>query len=211
MYNLKYTLPIITYTSAGLLVFTGILFCLIVYFPKIIYAYITVLFLMLLSLSFYLLKNVELRLTSNNIVNPSIFYTNEENIRYLSFLLLGIYLLIFPFILFSPKKIQLAAKIIGGLKEYFSAMFSMNLFTFLVVLVTWGSLIVEIFLVIHFYTAGTVSETPTQSMFYTYTGMQLYNPASLTFHFIGIYWLFGTVISWHKYFTSTAICLWYFQ
>ena len=48
-------------------------------------------------------------------------------------------------------------------------------------------------------------------MFYTYTGIDLSHPASLTFHFIGIFWLYGTLISWHKYFTSSAICLWYFQ
>ena len=48
-------------------------------------------------------------------------------------------------------------------------------------------------------------------MFYTYESMYLYHPASLVFHFIGVYWLFGTLISWHKYFTSSAVCLWYFQ
>lgn len=52
---------------------------------------------------------------------------------------------------------------------------------------------------------------PTSSMFYTYQTMYLYHPASLVFHFIGVYWLFGTLISWHKYFTSSAVCLWYFQ
>ena len=132
----------ISYTSAGLLVVTAILFAIIIKIPKIIYIYILFLFLMLLSLAFYLLKNVELRITEHSITDTSsIFYTDEEQIRNLSFLLLGIYLLIFPFIMFSPKKIQLAAVIIGGLKKYFSTMFSMNLFTFLVVLIVWGSLI----------------------------------------------------------------------
>ena len=147
----------ISYTTAGLLVVTAILFAIIVYVPKIIYLYITLLFLMLLSLSFYLLKNVELRISENNIVEGSIFYTDEEKIRALSFLLLGIYLLIFPFILFSPKKIQMAITVISGLKKYFTSMFTMNLFTFLVVLVGWGSLIIEIFLVMHFYSAGSIS------------------------------------------------------
>ena len=149
----------ISYTTAGLLVVTAILFAIIVYLPKIIYFYITLLFLMLLSLSFYLLKNVELRLSDNSITDPSIFYTDEIKIRALSFLLLGIYLLIFPFILFSPKKIQMAITIISGLKKYFTSMFTMNMFTFLVVLVAWGSLIIEIFLLMHFFTAGTISET----------------------------------------------------
>jgi len=43
--------------------------------------------------------------------------------------------------MFSPKKIQLATVIIKGLKQYYNAMFTMNLFTFLVILITWGSLI----------------------------------------------------------------------
>ena len=142
MYNIKYTFGMISYTTAGLLVVTAILFAIIVYVPKIIYLYITLLFLMLLSLSFYLLKNVELRISENNIVEGSIFYTDEEKIRALSFLLLGIYLLIFPFILFSPKKIQMAITVISGLKKYFTSMFTMNLFTFLIVILAWGSLII---------------------------------------------------------------------
>lgn len=48
-------------------------------------------------------------------------------------------------------------------------------------------------------------------MFYTYQDINLSHAASLTFHFIGIFWLYGTVISWHKYFMSSAMCLWYFQ
>lgn len=48
-------------------------------------------------------------------------------------------------------------------------------------------------------------------MFHTYEKMNLSHPASLTFHFIGIFWLFATLISWHKYFVSSALCLWYFQ
>ena len=107
----------IAYTTAGLLVVTAILFAIIVYLPKIIYVYIFCLFVMLLSLAFYLLKNVELRISDNGLTDTaSIFYQDEEKIRFLSFLLLGIYLLIFPFIMFSPKKIQLATVIIGGLK-----------------------------------------------------------------------------------------------
>lgn len=48
-------------------------------------------------------------------------------------------------------------------------------------------------------------------MFYTFTDIDLSHPASLTFHFIGVFWIFGTFISWHKYFVNSGICLWYFQ
>lgn len=48
-------------------------------------------------------------------------------------------------------------------------------------------------------------------MFYTYQDISLSHPAALVFHFIGIFWLYSTLISWHKYFVSSAMCLWYFQ
>ena len=48
----------VAYTTAGLLFATLFLFVLIVYFPKITYLYIGSLFLMLLAMSFFLLKNV---------------------------------------------------------------------------------------------------------------------------------------------------------
>lgn len=37
-------------------------------------------------------------------------------------------------------------------------MISMNLITLLIVVVTWGSLILEIFLLINFYAAGSISK-----------------------------------------------------
>lgn len=106
----------ITYTTFGLLVATVILFALIIYFPKITYFYIACLFLLLLSMSFFLLKNVESRINRLGLTSASQFYWDEQRMRVISFLLLGIYLLIFPFILFSPKKIQQATAIIAGLK-----------------------------------------------------------------------------------------------
>jgi len=57
----------ITYVSAGLLAATVLLFVLIIYVPKILYLYIAALFFMLLGMAFYLLKNVEIRLKSNEI------------------------------------------------------------------------------------------------------------------------------------------------
>jgi hypothetical protein len=48
-------------------------------------------------------------------------------------------------------------------------------------------------------------------MFHIYENINLSHAASLTFHFIGTYWVYATLISWHKYFVSSAMCLWYFQ
>lgn len=48
-------------------------------------------------------------------------------------------------------------------------------------------------------------------MFHTYQNINLSHPASLAFHFIGVFWFYGTLISWHKYFMSSSMCLWYFQ
>lgn len=74
MYDIKYTLPMLSYVTIGLLVVTGILFLLLIYFSKLLYVYILVLFLMLLGFSFYLLKLVELRITEWSIGDTSIFY-----------------------------------------------------------------------------------------------------------------------------------------
>jgi hypothetical protein len=45
---------------------------------------------------------------------------------------------------------------------------------------------------------------------FVFTKVSLSHPAVLVVHFFGVYWFLGTVISWHKYFTSNAMCLWYF-
>ena len=58
MYNIKYTFPMIIYVTAGLLGVCTILFLLVIYIPKLIYAFICALFFMLLGMAFYLLKNV---------------------------------------------------------------------------------------------------------------------------------------------------------
>jgi hypothetical protein len=98
-----------------------------------------VLFLMLLGFAFYLLKNVKNTLATLN--SSSIFYTDASNILALAYILMAIYLIIFPFILFSPKKISVAVKIIGKLTKYFRRMSSVNFFTYLVIYLVWGFLI----------------------------------------------------------------------
>lgn len=57
MYNIKYTFSMIIYISASLMVATIIIFAAVIYFPKLIYLLVSILFFMLLGMAFYLLKN----------------------------------------------------------------------------------------------------------------------------------------------------------
>jgi hypothetical protein len=132
------------------------------------------------------------------------------NILPLAYILMALYLVVFPFVLFSPGKIKSAVRIIAKLSKYFSKTSSVNLFTYLVIYFTWGLLMLEIFLVINMFTAGNPS-VESGSFMFVFTKVSLSHPAVLVVHFFGIYWFFGTVISWHKYFTSNAMCLWYFE
>lgn len=75
MNNIKLTFPMLIYVSAGLLVVTGVLILLVISLPKIIYLYTFALFLGLLGMAFYLLKNFELRVQEHAIPVGSIFYT----------------------------------------------------------------------------------------------------------------------------------------
>lgn len=69
---------------------------------------------------------------------------------------MAIYLIIFPFILFSPKKIAMAVKIIGKLSNYFRRMSTVNLFAYLVIYIIWGLLIGQTYLLINMFSSGTV-------------------------------------------------------
>ena len=156
MYDLKYTLPMLTYVTIALLFVTSILFMLLIYFSKLLYLYVLVMFCMLLGFSFALLKIIETRVTDNSIDESSIFYAQDQQMRYIAFTLLAIYLILFPFMLFSPQKIKIATSLVSGLEPYFTSMLRMNLFTLLVVLVAWGCILLEVFLLVNFYSAGTI-------------------------------------------------------
>jgi hypothetical protein len=207
MYNLKSTFIQIIYSSFSLLVLSTVLFLLLICLTKLIYLYVGVLFLMLLGFAFYLLKSVKTTLSTLN--SSSIFYTDTSNIMALAYILMAIYLIIFPFILFSPKKISTAVKIIGKLTKYFRRMSSVNFFTYFVIYLVWGLLISEVYLLMNMFSSGS-TETSTTSFFYLYSNTTLSHPAFLAFHFLGVYWFFSTVVAWHKYFISSAMCLWYF-
>ena len=154
MYDLKYTLPMIAYMTIGLVFVTGILAIFLIFCSKILYLFLLLLFLMLLGFSFFLLKLVELRSTSNNITETSIFYLEDQRLRFLAFVLLALYLVIFPYVLFSPQKIRLCITILSSLQQFFKSMVKMNMFSLLVILVAWGSCLLQIFLIINFYSAG---------------------------------------------------------
>ena len=157
MYNLKQTFPTVVWVTFVLLVMTGVLYSFIVCVPKIIYFYIVTVFLMLLAFSFYLLKNLEVRAATypDFIFSGSIFQSDEDSIRYLAYLFLTIYLVIFPLVLFSPKKIRMAARILARMKGYFRKMLTMHAMTGLVILLGWGLMMLEIYLIMFIFTTGT--------------------------------------------------------
>ncbi len=51
---------------------------------------------------------------------------------------MALYLVTFPFVLFSPLKIKSAIRLISKLNKYFNKMSTVNLFTYLVIYLTWG-------------------------------------------------------------------------
>ena len=60
------------------------------------------------------------------------------------------------------------------------------------------------------FTSGE-SQIENTAFFRVFPNASLSHPAVLIVHFFGIYLFFGTVVSWHKIFTSNAVCLWYFE
>ena len=70
---------------------------------------------------------------------------------------MALYLIVFPFVIFSPYKLSTATKIISKMRKYFIRMSSVNMFTYLVVYMTWGLLMLEIFIIINMFTSGVES------------------------------------------------------
>lgn len=62
----------------------------------------------------------------------------------------------------------------------------------------------------NFFTDGSPVQDPS-SFFYLYEKVYLSHPVALAFFFIGTIWLFGTLVSWHKYFIGSSILQWYFE
>lgn len=59
-----------------LLIATMFLFLILVCLPKLVYLYIVLSFVMLLGLSFYLLKNIDTRIQNYSVVPDTIFYND---------------------------------------------------------------------------------------------------------------------------------------
>ena len=89
-------------------------------------------------------------------------------------------------------------------------MYTVVILTVLITLLACCLLNVIGLLVMNFYTGGE-SERSEDSFFYFYNSLHLSHPAVLLLFFIGVYWLFSTLISWHKYFISSSMLQWYFE
>lgn len=163
----------------------------------------------MLGFSFYLLKSIDSRIIDNKIVSGSIFYQDEKKMTGLAYTLLAAYLLFFPIILFSPLKIKISVNILSNMYKYFEKMFTMMLFSCLIAIVAYGFMFLAAFLLMNIFTDGD-AVINSDSFFYLYEKVYLSHPALLAFIFFGIYWLFGTLISWHKFLVSSSVCQWYF-
>jgi hypothetical protein len=128
----------------------------------------------------------------------------------LAFVLLALYLVFFPVLLFAPRKIKTGIAILGDLDNYYELMYTMVIFTVLIAILAYCLLFLMAFLVLNFFTGGDPS-TSVDSFFYLYNDIHLSNPAVLVLFFIGVYWLFATMISWHKHFVASSMLQWYFE
>lgn len=107
------------YINVGILVGLIFLFSLLICFQKLVYAYILITFLLLLGFSFYLLKSIDVRIIAQNVLPDTIFYQDEKRMTGLAYTLLASYLIFFPMILFSPRKIKIAVSILSSMYKYF--------------------------------------------------------------------------------------------
>lgn len=107
---------------------------------------------MLIGFAFYLLKTINNDLSKLD--SQSIFYVEAENILPLAYIVMAFYLLMFPLMLFSQGKIKSAIRLVSKMSIYFSKMSSVNFFSYLVVYLTWGLTMLEIFLVMNMFSSG---------------------------------------------------------
>jgi hypothetical protein len=211
IYNLKTTYGTMAYANVG--VFVGIVICflLLICYPKLAYFYIFMGFLVLLGFSFYLLKSVEQRVNfwHSNAVYSGAIIEDETEMTSLAYILLAAYLVFFPMILFAPKKIQTAIDIISSMRKYYESMYTVVAFTICLALAAYGLIFLMGFLLMNFFTDGEPSFN-SSSFFYLYEKVSLSNPGALTVFFFGTLWMFGTLISWHKYLIGSSVLQWYF-
>ncbi len=121
IYNLKTTFGTMAYVNVGIFVGIIISFLLLICYPKLAYFYIFLGFLVLLGFSFYLLKSIEQRVNfwHSNAIYSGAIIEDETEMTSLAYILLAIYLVCFPMILFAPKKIQTAIDIISSMRKYY--------------------------------------------------------------------------------------------
>lgn len=204
------------YVNVGIVVGTLILFTLIICYRKLVYFYIFISFVLLLGFAFYLLKSINDRVTFYNNqysadanLRNSVLMAEEQSLQPLAFVLLALYLILFPVILFAPSSIRLAIKVLSNMYKYFSSNYTMVVFSVCISMLCYGLLFLITFLLLNFLTAGTKSFS-SDSFFYFYQTVHLSHPALLVFFFIGAYWLFTTLCSWQQFALASSVIQWFF-
>ena len=117
IYSFNRTLPLMTYMNIGIVVCLIILFSLLICYPKLTYLLTFLSFAVLLGFAFYLLKTITDRVNSltalyatDSFLATSQFISDEQVMQPLAYILLAVYLLLFPVIQFSPGKMKMAVK-----------------------------------------------------------------------------------------------------
>ena len=210
IYSFDETLPTMLYTNIGVVSFIIFAFLLLICFPRLTYFYMVLTFLILLGFSFYLLKSIELRVSDKGVKSGSIFETDEKRNDGLAFGLLACYLVVLPIMLFAPKKLKTAMTVLLELYKYYETMYTVVILTVLVALLGYCFLFLTALLLTNFFTAGDAVSS-SDSFFYLYNSIELSNPAVLVLFFIGVYWFFATLLSWHKYLIASSMLQWYFE
>ena len=122
MRTLKEAFVHIVYSTIISLTISFFSFICLICFAKLIYFYIALTFIMLIGFAFYLLKTVNDRLSG--LTQGTIFYKEASNILPLAYILMALYMVAFPFVLFSPSKIKSGTRIIQKMSNFQCLMFN---------------------------------------------------------------------------------------
>ena len=162
------------YMNIGVIIGFILLFSLLICYQKLLYLYIFAAFALLLSFAFYLLKSIKDRVdsltaeySSDTSLPESAFIANEQSMQPLAFILLAVFLILFPMIMFAPGKIKTGINLLSKMYSYFEQCYTVIIASFTYVLIIYGLIFLLGFLLLNFLTGGTVV-TSNHSFFYLY-------------------------------------------
>lgn len=166
MSNVSETYVYLLIFGAGIVGITFIAFLLFLACPRIIYVYITISFLGLLFLAFFMMKISQLKAAQTNYT--TIVTTDEQKSQIISLILFAFFFLTSPLILFGYRRLNFAVKLINVLRRFFRRMVTMHFFNLLLILLVYTFFGFQVFVLCNLYTYGTVLSNTT-SPFYSFS------------------------------------------